>query len=88
MIEVIDVFSKTCVPCKSQKPIIEEMAEQHTDIKFTLLDVADATDEFLDEHNIMGVPAILILKDGEKVYQGKGVHPKELLEAKLEQIQG
>lgn len=80
---VVDCWAAWCGPCRMIAPIIEELAKEHTgEIIFGKLNV-DENPETATRFNVMGIPTLLILKDGIEVDRMVGVVPKLLIENKL-----
>ena len=75
---VVDCFAEWCGPCKMLSPIIDELAEELTDVNFYKLNV-DESVEVVRNYNIMSIPTILIFNDGELVNQSVGFKSKEEL---------
>ena len=63
---LVDYWGPTCEPCKALMPHIEEMAEKYDTIKFCSLDITKARRLAIGQ-KVMGLPAIIIYKDGEEV---------------------
>lgn len=68
-----------CGPCKTQDPIIEEFANNNPDVVVGSVNVDD-DGEIAGYYGIMGVPSIVIVKNGEEVYKKSGVHQEEQFE--------
>ena len=75
---VVDCFAEWCGPCKMLSPIIDELAEELTDVNFYKLNV-DESVEVVRKYNIMSIPTILFFNDGELVNQSVGFKSKEEL---------
>jgi thioredoxin 1 len=75
---VVDCFAEWCGPCKILSPIIDELAEELTNVNFYKLNV-DESVEVVRKYNIMSIPTILIFNDGELVNQTVGFKSKEEL---------
>ncbi|NLW39687.1 MAG: thioredoxin [Tissierellia bacterium] len=64
---LVDYWGPTCEPCKALMPHIEELAEKYGDkVKFCSLDITKAR-RLAIKQKVMGLPAIIIYKDGEEV---------------------
>lgn len=64
---LVDYWGPTCEPCKALMPHIHEMEEKYGDkVKFTSLDITKARRLAIGQ-KVMGLPAIIIYKDGEEV---------------------
>lgn len=81
-----DFWAPWCAPCKVQRPILEELAEELTTVKFTSLNVDDSPTT-AGKYQIMSIPTTIIFKDGAPVAQLIGLQPKEALRAKLTRLQ-
>lgn len=63
----VDFWSESCVPCKALMPFVHEMAEKYKDdIKFCSLDITKGRRAAI-KVGVLGLPAMLIFKDGEKI---------------------
>ena len=81
-IVLIDFSTQWCVPCKKMKPIIEEIQRENTTIKVLFID-ADANKELVKKYQIKGVPAFIVLKNGEEYFRKIGLCNKEELTNQL-----
>jgi thioredoxin 1 len=84
---LVDFWAPTCVPCKLQEPVIRRLAlELEGRVRVGRLDVF-ANDKVAGEHNIRGVPHLILFKAGEAALDKAGDHSlqrlRELLEAAL-----
>jgi thioredoxin 1 len=74
---VVDCWAPWCGPCKMIAPIVEELAvEYEGKVAFGKLNV-DENDKLARLHNIMSIPTLLLLKDGDVVERIVGAVPKE-----------
>jgi len=77
---VVDFYADWCGPCQMQGPIIEQLAEERTDVKFCKLDT-DAAAPIAIQYGVSAIPTILVVKDGVEVHKSAGLMMKnELLE--------
>lgn len=60
----IDFYATWCKPCKIMTPIIEEIAKEYKEIKFVKIDI-DKNEELAIKYNIMSIPTMMIIKNGE-----------------------
>ena len=82
---VIDFHATWCGPCKVLSPILEELNEEIEDVEFVKLDV-DQHPQIAGQNQVMGVPTVVILKDGEVKDRFVGVQPKEVIKEKINSL--
>lgn len=73
---LVDFFAEWCGPCKTLSPIIEELAEEITDVKIAKINVDDQPN-LAEKYKIMTVPTLALLEHGKVIAQSSGVRPKE-----------
>jgi len=84
-IVLIDFFAEWCKPCKMLAPVVEELSKEMIGkAKVFKVDV-DKSGDIAQNYSIMGVPTVMIFKNGEDVYKMAGFQPKEVLKSKLVQ---
>jgi len=79
---VVDCWAAWCAPCRMLTPIIDELAEEKTDVKFAKLDV-DKNRAVPSKYGIMSIPTLLYFKDGQLVDKTLGALPKQVIESRL-----
>ena len=79
---VIDFHATWCGPCKVLSPILEELDDEIEGVEFVKLDV-DQHPQIAGLNQVMGVPTVVILKDGEVKDRFVGVQPKEVIKEKI-----
>ena len=82
---VIDFHATWCGPCKVLSPILEELDDEIDGVEFVKLDV-DQHPQIAGQNQVMGVPTVVILKDGEVKDRFVGVQPKEVIKEKITSI--
>lgn len=80
-IKVVKFYSTTCGPCKMLNPLIPEV-EAALGIEVLNYNIEEGT-EISDAYDVMKVPQILVLKDGEEVERLIGYNPAEVMIEKL-----
>ena len=65
-VAVIDFSATWCGPCKMMLPIVEEISKD-----------VDENQDLAMQYKIMNIPALVVLKKGEKVDTQVGFAPKE-----------
>lgn len=75
-IVLVDVFATWCGPCKMLSPIVDNLAEEVTDIDVAKIDV-DENNEVAQKYGVMSVPTLLLFKGGELMEKSVGFQSKE-----------
>ena len=75
---LVDFWASWCGPCKMLSPVIEEIAEERSDIKVGKVNI-DEHPELAQKYGVMSIPTVLLLKDGEEVNKSVGAVPKKVL---------
>ena len=80
---LVDFWAEWCGPCKMIAPIVDDIAEEYEGkIKVAKLD-ADENPNVMQTFQIMGIPTLILFKNGEVAERITGYMPKERLLAKL-----
>lgn len=79
---LVDFYADWCGPCKMQGPIVEQLSNERTDVKFCKLNVDEAP-VIAMELGISSIPTIMVVKNGEITYKQPGLMQKAQLEALL-----
>ena len=62
---LIDFYADWCGPCKMMSPVIDKIAEEQGDnVKVGKINV-DENQDLAMEYNVMTIPTIMIINDGE-----------------------
>ena len=81
---VVDFNATWCGPCKMLGPMLEELSDDYDGkVKFVAIDT-DENARLAESFNIISIPAVMFLKDGEKVDSSIGFVPKKLLAEKID----
>ena len=76
-VALIDFSATWCGPCKMLAPVLEEVSEELGDkVAFYNVDV-DENPELAEAFDITNIPALALLKNGEKVDMQVGFAPKD-----------
>ena len=75
---LLDFWAAWCGPCRAVGPILDEIAEENPQIKVVKVNV-DEQPELASEYQIMTIPSIFVIKDGQIVQRTAGALPKEQL---------
>ena len=72
---LVDFWAAWCAPCRMLSPIVDQVAEELTDIKVAKVNIDDEQDLAL-QYNVMSIPTLLVFKGGQLVKRSVGVISK------------
>ena len=72
---LLDFWASWCGPCRMLSPIVDEVAEERTDVKVGKVNV-DQQPELAGEFGVMSIPTLLVFENGKLVRQAVGARPK------------
>ena len=75
---LIDFWASWCGPCKMLSPVVDEIAEETTDVKVGKVNV-DEQPELARQFGVMSIPTLVLIKDGKVAEQSVGVKPKDTI---------
>lgn len=76
---LVDFWAQWCGPCQAMGPIVEELADEISDMKVCKLDI-DSAMEIARKYRVMSIPTFLIFEGGEVAKRTVGEQTKaELL---------
>ncbi|WP_287478047.1 MULTISPECIES: thioredoxin [Anaerostipes] len=73
---LLDFWAAWCGPCQMVGPVIEEIAAERSDIKVGKVNV-DEQPELASQFQVMSIPTLVVIKDGQIVNKSIGAKPKE-----------
>jgi len=77
---LVEFGAPWCGPCKMLDPVLSELASQYArQVDFYSFNV-DTAPELVMEYGIMGVPTVILFRDGEAKHRLTGYRPKQVLE--------
>ena len=72
---LVDFWAPWCGPCRMLSPVVDNIADERTDIKVGKVNV-DEQEELAVRFGIMSIPTLIVFKNGEPVKKTMGVQPK------------
>jgi thioredoxin 1 len=80
---LVDFTAAWCGPCKMLAPIVQQIADEfQAQMTVGKLDI-DENVETMMQYGIMGVPTLMLFKDGQPVERLSGYLPKDRIITKL-----
>ena len=64
-IALVDFYADWCGPCKMMSPIVDEIADERTDVTVAKVNV-DESSELASRFGVVSIPTLIIFKDGKE----------------------
>ena len=80
---VVDFWATWCGPCKMIAPIVEELDEEMSNVKFVKVDV-DKNLQIANQYKIVSIPTLKIFKDGKLINTLIGFKTRDALKIDVE----
>ena len=72
---LLEFWASWCGPCRMLSPVVDEVAEERTDVKVGKVNV-DEQPDLAAEFGVMSIPTLLVFEQGKLVRQAVGARPK------------
>ena len=73
---LVDFWASWCGPCRMVIPVVEQIAEENSDIKVVKVNVDDEQ-ELAAQFGVMTIPTLMFVKNGEITNRSVGVKNKK-----------
>jgi thioredoxin 1 len=83
---LVDFWAPWCGPCKMIAPTIEELAGEYADRAVIAKLNTDENEHIPVHYGILGIPTLILFKDGREVDRVVGLTRKQVLQAKLDTL--
>ena len=80
---LVDFYADWCGPCKMMSPIVDEIADERTDLTVAKVNV-DESSELASRFGVVSIPTLIIFKNGKESNRIIGARPKAAILAELE----
>lgn len=79
---LMDFWASWCGPCRMVAPILEQIARENEAVKVVKINV-DEQGELASRFRIVGIPTLVVMRQGQEVNRSVGAMPKEAILALL-----
>lgn len=79
---LLDFWASWCGPCRMVSPMLDEIAEENAEIKVGKINV-DEQPELAEAFQVMSIPTLVVMKNGQAVNRAMGARPKNQILAML-----
>ena len=80
----VEVSGESCANCLTLMPILKELCDARGDIRLVHVEADHSTMPLMEAWEVVKVPTILLVEDGEIFARCAGFQPEEILEIWLD----
>ena len=82
---LLDFFASWCGPCRMVGPILDEIAEERSDIAVVKVNVDDES-QLAGQYGVMSIPTMIVIKGGQPIARFVGAQPKAKLVESIDSV--
>lgn len=75
---LVDFYATWCGPCKMLSPVLEEIANERSNISIVKVDIDESSD-LARKYGVMAVPTLILFKNGKEISKQTGFMSKDML---------
>ncbi len=83
---MVDFWAPWCGPCRMVGPIVEELAGEYEGRLVVAKVNTDENPQTPSKYAIMGIPSVILFKDGKEIKRMVGVRPKKQYQDALDGV--
>lgn len=82
---LVDFYADWCGPCRMVSPVVDQIANEHPEYKVVKVNV-DEQPELASKFNVMSIPALFVVSNGQVVNKSVGAKPKAQILSMLQAV--
>ncbi len=82
---LVDFYADWCGPCRMVSPLVDQIANEHPEYKVVKVNV-DEQPELASKFNVMSIPALFVVNNGQVVNKSVGAKPKAQILSMLQAV--
>lgn len=83
---LVDFMAPWCAPCRAIAPGLQELASAYDGRAIVAKVNTDENPALMTEYGVMGLPTVIVFKDGKVVEHIQGARPKSVYAAHLDTL--